>query len=95
MLGGDIQSLKRPQAAPRLSEIVIDESPQPAPPFKTTAPNAPVHVVLYKVTDEAADLWEDCVPGAPLYQIQIEHAARGSITYQIKDTFNAFLRACE
>jgi len=92
---GSDDMLKRSKAVPKLSEIVIDEAPQPVPPFKTAPANAPANVVLCKVTDEAADLWDDCVPGAPLYQIQIEHAARGSITYQIRDTFNAFLRECE
>ena len=91
---GAIRSSKRFKANPKISDIAVDEAPTSDRPRKTITANAPVDVVLYKVTDAAADIWEDCVEGAPLYQIQIEHAARKPITYQMKNNFNAFLREC-
>ena len=48
---------------------------------------------MYKVTEEAGDIWEAYQGnGVPLWQIQLEHAAVPSVTYKIRDNFNEFLR---
>ena len=43
----------------------------------TTGTNAPVNVCVYKVTDQAGDLWANFKDtDAKLFQIQMEHDAR-------------------
>eukprot|EP00973_Karenia_brevis_P061607 8567332-Karenia_brevis.AAC.1 len=55
---------------------------------------APVVVTIYKITDEAADVWNlfENKPNVKLWQIQIKHDARPSILYGILDSFAQFLR---
>ena len=47
-----------------------------------------------QVTDRAGDCWSEFEgTDAGLYQIQIDHAARPSIAYGLRESFNDFLKA--
>ncbi len=49
-------------------------------------------VPLYKYTDNASTICEDCKDsGLALYQVQGQHDVRGFICFQVQDKFNAFL----
>ena len=54
-----------------------------------------VHLVaqVYKVSDRASDLWSafDGVPGASLWQMQMEHGARPGVLFGLRDSMNEFL----
>ena len=54
----------------------------------------PIVVTIYKVTDEATDVWNilDVERGEKLWQVQLEHMARPSVTFRIREAFNNFLR---
>ena len=54
---------------------------------------ADVEVCIYKVTDDAATLWDDVKEsGLSLYQIQLRHDAYNSATVNLHDRFNSFLK---
>ena len=54
---------------------------------------APVPVLgtIYKATNEAADVWRDFVEGVPLWQVQVQHAARRSPINGIYSEFATFI----
>lgn len=89
-------SSARPAKLPRASEITLTEQK----PRQTQAPrrlpaSAPVDVCLYQYTRVASDVW-DLFAGkgdAPLYQVQISHAAQPSLTFAMLGSFNDFLTA--
>ena len=54
---------------------------------------APVVVCIYKVTDSASDVWSSITDeSAALFQIQVVHSARPSVTYNMVVSFNEFLK---
>ena len=60
--------------APKVSQLKLEE---PRLQQRTTSTNAPVNVCVYKVTDQAGDLWANFKDtDAKLFQIQMEHDAR-------------------
>ena len=74
---------------------MIEDGPKPA--MQTTrklAANAPVNLVIYKVTDFAGDVWERYKgTQEPLWQIQLSQDSARPITYQMRDRFSDFLRS--
>eukprot|EP00973_Karenia_brevis_P023924 3298936-Karenia_brevis.AAC.1 len=87
---------KTTKRIPKACEVTI-MAEAPKQTLKTTQrlPNwAPVIITVYKVTDEAADVWNvfENTQSVSLWQAQIKHDARPSLTYGILDSFNEFLR---
>ncbi len=68
---------------------MIEDGPKPA--MQTTrklAANAPVNLVIYKITDVAGDVWERYKgTQEPLWQIQLSQDSARPITYQMRDRF--------
>ena len=80
---------------PKLSNLTIQAGPRPLAP-KRLPPTADVEVCIYKVTDDAAALWDDVKESdISLYQIQLRHDAYNSITVNLHDRFNVFLKLQE
>ncbi len=80
---------------PKASDISMEQGPRPAQTPRRLPASAPVDVCVVKYTDQASDLW-DLFQGkddVPLYQIQIQHLAQRAVTFQMRDSFNDFLRA--
>ena len=87
---------KNTAGVPDASKIEIEAGPTPAK--KQRLPEkAAVVVCMYKITDRASDLGSHFEEGeeAALYQVQIAHDARPSVTYDMFRTFNAFLAATQ
>ena len=80
---------------PRASEISVEQILRPAQTPRRLPTSAPVDVCFMKYTDQASDLWElfQGKNDLPLYQIQIQHLAQRAVTFQMRDSFNDFLRA--
>ena len=57
----------------------------------------PCNVCIYRYTDQASDLWDlfDGKDDVPLFQVQINHEARQSLTFQMRDSFNDFLASAK
>ena len=67
---GGSQEQPRTSKVPKVSEMKVEPPRQVA---RTNATNAPVNVVVYKVSDNAGDLWSsfrDASPQQKLFQIQ-------------------------
>ena len=91
--GGAVKE-KRPaeesQEAPRrtkalkASDVIVEDGPRPAAQtVRKFAANAPVNVVVYKMTDIAGDIWERYKGSEePLWQIQLAQECARPITYQ-------------
>ena len=47
-----------PRKVPRLSDLII-QGPKP-PPMRRSAENANVDVAIYKITDDASLVWDEC-----------------------------------
>ena len=79
---------------PKASECMVEEGPKPQRAAQRLPTHAPVVVCLYKVTDEACDVYPhyegQC--GVKLHQVQIQHEARPSVTFGVIDEFNLLLR---
>ena len=70
-----------------------DELTEVARPVRAQNGPAPIILCVHKYSDKATDLWpaiDD--PGAALYQLQVAHAGKPSITYDIFGSVNKFLR---
>ena len=84
-----------PSKIPRAAECtLVEKGPKPQTSAKRFPAHAPVTLCIYKVTDQACDVWNvfEDKPDVKLFQVQIEHAAKPSISYFIVDKFNSFLR---
>ena len=75
---------------PKASDIALDFTSTTQAKPKRLPASAPVIVCIYKITDEAGDVW-DRYPDVPLWQIQIDHAAQRGVTFQMREGFNDFL----
>ncbi len=75
---------------PKVSEMKMEA---PRPQTQRAVSNAPVNICVYKITDLAGDLWA-AFKDTPtkLWQVQLEHDARPSITVNILASFNDFLK---
>ena len=84
----------RPAKLPKASQISVEQGPRPALPPKRLPMTAPVDVCIYRVTELASDLW-DLLQGQDnaLFQVQIRHDAQRPITFDMRTSFNDFLRA--
>ena len=92
---GQMPASGRSAKFPRAADISVEQGPRPAQAPQRRPASAPVDICIYKYTNQASDLW-DLFHGqddAPLYQIQISHQAQNSVTFQMRDAFNDFLRA--
>ena len=87
----DQKNTKVPRAG---SIILTEESPKPPPTPSRLPAVAPVIVTMYKVTDNAGEVWEIVKESnAPMFQVQMDHPVqRSALTYQLRDSFNDFLR---
>ena len=75
---------------PKASQLAVEQS---RPAIQRKLASAPVVVCIYKVTDKAADAWSSITDtSAALFQIQIDHAARTSVAFDIVRVFNDFLK---
>lgn len=84
----------RPSKLPKASEISVEQGPRPVLAPRRSPVTAPVDVCIYRVTDFASDLW-DLLQGRDnaLLQVQIRHEAQRAITFDVRNSFNDFLRA--
>ena len=84
----------RSDKLPRASQISIEQGPRPMQAPKRLPVTAPVDVCIYRVTELASDLW-DLLQGHDhaLFQIQVRHDAQRNITFDVRNSFNDFLRA--
>ena len=75
---------------PKVSEMKMDA---PRPQTQRAVSNAPVNICIYKISDLAGDQWA-AFKDTPtkLWQVQLEHDARPSITVNILASFNDFLK---
>ena len=75
---------------PKVSEMKMEA---PRQQTQRVVTNAPVNICVYKISDVAGDLWA-AFKDTPtkLWQVQIEHDARPSITVNILASFNDFLK---
>ena len=71
----------------------METAPRPNRPQRLPA-SAPLDVVIYKVTKRASDVWDQFTEadGAELWQIQLGHAARPSAIFNLRDSFQDFLK---
>lgn len=85
-----------PQKLPKASDITVSSQRHDATAkaIRRQSPAAPVHICVYKITDQAADLWdmfreED---NLPLFQVQMSHDAQKSLCYQLRERFMEYLQ---
>ena len=79
---------------PKASEVLVEQEPKLLKPTHRLPVSAVVEVCMYKFTDQAGDVWEQYAgQDVALWQVQIKHAAQRSITFQIRDGFNDYLKA--
>lgn len=71
----------------------MESAPRTNRPQRLPA-SAPLDVVIYKVTKRASDVWDQFQEsdGCALWQIQLEHAARPSAIFNLRDSFQDFLK---
>ena len=83
-----------PSKLPKASQISVEQGPRPLLAPKRLPVTAPVDVCIYRVTELASDLW-DLLQGRDnvLFQVQIRHEAQRAITFDVRTSFNDFLRA--
>jgi len=73
---------------PKVADMKVEATRQ-----QTQRPqmNAPVNLCICKVTDNSGDLWS-AFPDTKLWQIQLEHDARPSVSVNIVASLNDFLK---
>ena len=79
---------------PRANEVVVTERVKPKQQAPRRPAVAPVNVCMYKVTDDAGDVWE-AYAGAniSLWQVQLDHAAQNSVMFGVRNSLNDYLVA--
>ena len=76
----------------RFRQEVLD-GPRPVATPRRLPASAPVSVCLYKISDQAGDVWDSFQDqDIPLWQIQMDHPAQRPITLQMRDSLNDFIR---
>ena len=80
-----------PKKVPKVADMKID-APRQITQRVTT--NAPVQICVYPITERAGDLWANYKesPSTKIWQVQMEHDARPSITVEVLDGFNEYLK---
>ena len=87
---GAASPAKAIRKVPKVSEMKIMEK---TPVTTRATTSAPVVICVYKVSDNAGDLWalyKDS--NTKLWQVQIEHDARPSISVSIVRQFDEYLK---
>ncbi len=73
------------------SLVVLDSIKKPDRPQRLPT-SADLIMCIYKVTERAADLWDNFHgTTCGLWQIQVDHPAKPSIIFNLRDSFNGFL----
>ena len=73
------------------SLVVLDSIKKPDRPQRLPT-SADLIVCIYKVTERAPDVWENFSgTTCGLWQIQVDHPAKPSILFNLRDSFNDFL----
>ena len=94
--GGETQAARVGPKVPKANEVTVIELPKQATTTAQRQPGfAPVTVCIYKVTDEAGDVWSvyGSQAGVQLWQVQICHNARPSITFGIVNSSGLRLKS--
>ena len=75
-------------------QVMMESAPRANNRPQRLPASAPLDVVIYKVTTQASDCWDQFTPadGAHLWQIQLEHPARPSAIFNLRDSFQDFLK---
>ena len=80
-----------PKSVPLVSTLI--EVGPPPPKIRRRAEKAECAVAIYPYTRDAATIWEACTKQeATLWQVQLEHNARDSITIGFYESFTKFLQ---
>ncbi len=82
------------RGAPQASDLKVLTEKKSSAPRSSYQPRsaAPCVVCIFKTTDAAEDLWNTAAPGTSLYQIQVEHRSRPSLTFSLFSSWNDFLK---
>ena len=85
-------SIDKAQAHRKATAIVVEEGPKP-PKFRRRQSTAECIVAIYSYSSDASTVWEGCKdPGKKLWQVQLDHNARNSITIGFYEVFTKFLQ---
>ena len=77
------------KCVPKVSAL-IEEGPRP-PKIRRREATAECVVAIFPYTKDAATIWDGCTEqGATLWQVQLEHNARDSITVGFYEAFTKF-----
>lgn len=77
---------------PRVSDLQLERPSRSFATPQRLPVSAPVIMTIYKVTDQASDVWPNFAgTAATLWQMQIKHDAKPSITFDMVGSFNEFL----
>ena len=79
------------KSVPKVSTL-FEVGPRP-PKIRRREATAECAVAIYPYTKDAKTIWEACTePGVTLWQVQLEHNARDSITVGFYESFTKFLQ---
>ena len=78
--------------AKKVTDLIIEEGPRP-PKSRRRQQSAECVVCIYPYSRDAATVWENCKqPGLMLWQVQLDHNARNSLTIGFYESFTKFLQ---
>ena len=87
----NLKEAETPTPVPKVSTL-METGPQP-PKVRKREATAECVVAIFPYTQDASTIWESCrEAGQMLWQIQVEHNARDSITVGFRETFTKFLQ---
>ena len=85
-------SLIAPPGPKKATDLIIEEGPRP-PKSRRRQQSAECVVCIYLYSRDATTVWENCKqPGLMLWQVQLDHNARNSITVGFYESFTKFLQ---
>ena len=85
-------SLTAPPQPKKATDLIIEEGPRP-PKSRRRQHSAECVVCIYPYSRDAATVWENCKQsGLMLWQVQLDHNARNSITIGFYESFKKFLQ---
>ena len=90
----DETPMKKEKKVPMVSSLTMMEITPSTKTLKKRPDVAPLNMCIYKVTDNAGDVWskfKDCTM-TKLWQIQFDHNAIPSISYQLGNVLDEFLK---
>ena len=86
--------VKKTKKVPTVKSLVMMEIAPNSKAQKRRPDVAPLNICIYKVTDNAGDVWsmfKNCA-STKLWQIQFEHDAMPSISFQLGNALDEFLK---